>query len=179
MVRDDQHGSHFDPRTVELKFALQGANGIFMPLVLDLEASHIHWLDVYGRGGFEMNNVETSKKAICTICPGLMAYFASGVRSSIFDIGMLHAAARCQRITIRGTATKTIVRRDGESAGSFYRRIIDGAPDESHSSAPFHVDEPTLALLFRGDVDLPDGSAVYSLFHERTRRTMEASDLLA
>lgn len=179
MMRDDPNGSHFDPRTVELKFALQGANGIFMPLVLDLEASHIHWLDVYGRGGFEMNNVETSKKAICTICPGLMGYFASGVRASIFDVGLLHAAARCQRVTVRGTVTRTTVRQDGEGAGSFYRRIVDGAPDESLSGPPLLVYGPALALLFRGDVDLPDGSAVYSLFHERTRRTMEASDLLA
>ena len=35
MLRDDPEGRHFDPRTVALKFALGGENGVFLPLVLD------------------------------------------------------------------------------------------------------------------------------------------------
>jgi hypothetical protein len=31
MLRDDPDAEHFDPRTVELKFALDGENGIFLP----------------------------------------------------------------------------------------------------------------------------------------------------
>ena len=36
MLRDDRLGSHFDPRTVKLKFSLDGPNGVFTPLILDL-----------------------------------------------------------------------------------------------------------------------------------------------
>lgn len=175
MVRDDAHGSHFDPRTVELKFALQGANGIFMPLVLDLEAGRLHWLDVYGRGGFEMNNVATSKQAITTICPGLMGYFASGVRASVYDIGLLHAAARCQQVNICGPTPRTVRRQPGEDAAAFHQRIVAGACDAGADIGT----APVLALLLRSDYDLPAGSAVYALFEERQRRTLEASDLLA
>lgn len=50
MLRDDQGGQHFDPRTVELKFNVGGENGIFLPLVLDLRESTLHWLDVQVRG---------------------------------------------------------------------------------------------------------------------------------
>src|SRR5262249_3907823 len=69
MRRDDAEGAHFDPRTVHLRFALSGENGIFMPLVLDLREGELHWLDVYSKGQLVFNNVATSNKAITKICP--------------------------------------------------------------------------------------------------------------
>src|SRR5206468_2170242 len=74
MLRDDPAGKHFDPRTVELKFNVIGENGVFLPLVLDVREGILHWLDVQAKGQFEMNNVETSKKAIAKLCPELMTY---------------------------------------------------------------------------------------------------------
>jgi hypothetical protein len=35
-----------------------------------------------------------------------------------------------------------------------------------------------MALLFRGDVDLPEGSAAYALIRERVTPSLAASDLL-
>ena len=61
MVRDDDEGAHFDPRTVALKFALQGQNGVFLPMVVDIQEARIHWLDVYSTGHFELNNVEKAR----------------------------------------------------------------------------------------------------------------------
>lgn len=46
MLHDDPAAARFDPRTVELKFALEGENGVFQPLVLDLRDGELHWLDV-------------------------------------------------------------------------------------------------------------------------------------
>ena len=82
-----------------------------MPLVLDLRERVLHWLDVQSKGQFEMNNVETSKAAIERICPELMAYFASGVRPSMYDLALLHAAARCDRVIVRGAGVKCFARR--------------------------------------------------------------------
>src|SRR5262245_21686636 len=103
MLRDDPGGSHFDPRTVAWRFTLQGQNGVFMPLVFDLQENLVHWLDVQAKGQFEMNNVETSRRAIVQICPQLISYFRSGVRPSMWDLGLLHAAARSREVTIQNS----------------------------------------------------------------------------
>lgn len=178
MLRDDRLGSHFDPRTVKLKFALDGANGVFMPLVLDLRQNMLHWLDVQSRGRLEMNNVATSQSAIASVCPNLIEYFESGVRPSLHDLGMLHAAARCQRVTMRGLDLKRYIRRNDESPKQFYARLVAGVPDNG-PLVPVADGAPILAFLYQGDVDLPEGSASYALFRECTRATMAASDLLS
>jgi len=179
MLRDDPGGSHFDPRTVQLKFALSGEHGVFLPLVFDLHDSLIHWLDVHARGQFEMNNVESSKAAIAKICPELMAYFGSGVRPSMFDLALLHAAARCRRVTLRGQELTQFSRRAGESVEEFFRRLMNAGSDGLLSGTLATDETPTLALLYRGDVDLPDGSTSYALFRERVSPSLAASDLLS
>jgi hypothetical protein len=188
MLRDDAMGHHFDPRTVTLKFALQGEHGVYLPLVLDLRDGRVHWLDVHNKGGFA-NNVAKSKKAIAKICPELMTYFASGVRPSVLDLALLHAAARCKRVFLRGVpsaprsyagdgpAMRLFVRRPGEDAPAFHERLVRGDADEPRAR-PLRADgPPALALLFRGDLALPAGSAVYALFREQTTPTLAASDL--
>jgi hypothetical protein len=178
MFRDDPDGWIFDPRTVEHRFALDGENGIFLPLVLDLRESVLHWLDVQAKGQFEMNNVETSKAAIAKICPELMTYFGSGVRASMFDLFLLHAAARCQRVVVRGSEQKLFVRRPNEDASAFHARLVSGAEDEIGSLRKEHG-APVLAALFRGDVDVPPKSTVYALFRDKVAPTLAASDLLS
>jgi len=106
-----------------------------------------------------------------------MRYFASGVRSSIHDIALLHAAARCQRVVIRGATTRTVQRQPGDDAGAFLQRIVGADADRIDAAHAIAGDAPMLAVLFRGDRDRPTGSAVYTLFQQRTRRTLEAGDL--
>jgi hypothetical protein len=177
MLRDDRLGKHFDPRTVKLKFALDGPNGVFTPLVLDLRESTLHWLDVQSKGQLAMNNVATSQAAITTICPNLMTYFASGTRPSMYDLALLHAAARCKRVTVRGTDLRQFPRGRDESPIEFYDRLVAGTPDE-RPGAVVSPKEPILAILYQGNVELPDGSCCYSLFREQTVTTISASDLL-
>jgi hypothetical protein len=38
---------------------------------------------------------------------------------------------------------------------------------------------PILAMLYRGDIDLPEGSTAYALFRERITPSLAASDLLS
>jgi hypothetical protein len=182
MLRDDAMGEHFDPRTVALKFALDGENGVFVPLVLDLHDDVLHWLDVHAKGRLDMNNVATSNAAITKMAPELMTYFASGVRASMFELGLFHLAARCKRVVVRGGASSPFseyVRRPGEDAVAFHRRLVCGEADEPRAQPPRADAAPVLALLHRGDVDLPRGSRVYALFRERVTPSIAASDLLS
>ncbi len=178
MLRDDLSGWHFDPRTVELKFALDGENGVFLPLVLDIREEVLHWLDVHAKGKIEMNNVETSKSAIAKICPEQMAYFASGVRPSMFDLALLHAASRCKRVFIRGQTTRCFERQPGESLEAFHARLVRGEPDEPGTQPPGQAG-PLMAILYRGDSELPKGSVAYALFRQQMVTTLAASDLLS
>lgn len=187
MLRDDLGGAHFDPRTVELKFSLAGANGVFLPLVLDLRESTLHWLDVYSQGQLAFNNVATSTGAITRICPEMIAYFASGIRPSMLDLGLYHAAARARRVYMRAEAeregapgpVRLFVRGPGEGVGAFHRRLVRGEADEPRARPPRADGPPLLALLHRGDIDLPEGSTAYALFRERVTPSLAAADLLS
>lgn len=177
MIRDDDGGQHFDPRTVKQKFALAGENGTFIPLVLDLEDQCMHWLDVQAEGRLQMNNVATSNSDITKICPAFISYFRSGARLSVYELGLLHAAARCKKVTIRGAITRSLMRGDDESSMSFLGRLRSC---ESGANEQVEVDgKPLLGVLFHGDLDLPVASSVYALYSETTRSTLSASDLLA
>ncbi|HUQ04828.1 MAG TPA: MXAN_6230/SCO0854 family RING domain-containing protein [Kofleriaceae bacterium] len=181
MLRDDLGGLHFDPRTVELSFELAGDNGVFAPLALDLADGTMHWLDVYARGELEMNNVATSKKDLSRICPEMIEYFGSGVRSSMYDLALLHAAARGQRVWLRDASggVRLVRRGAGEDASAFLARLR-----RDDAGEPARLDDalaggPVLAALLRGDVDLPAESVAYALFRERVTAPIAAADLLA
>jgi len=178
MLRDDPEGRHFDPRTVALKFSLAGENGVFMPLVLDVRENVLHWLDVQSKGQLAFNNVASSNQAITKICPELMTYFGSGARPSMADLALLHAAARCGTVLVRGRSVDRYTRRAGEDASAFHARLRRREPDAR--GVPVTLGSaPVLAALFKGDVELPDGSATYALFREQVIPSLAASDLLS
>lgn len=179
MLREDDKGRQFDPRTVELRFNLQGERGIYLPLVFDLGENRLHWLDVYSKGDFRFNNVETSNADIQKICPELMEYFGSGIRISMYELALLHAAARGKRVFLRGDEMDVFLRHDGESAGEFLGRLLTGTPDTNETALPRSDGAPVFAALYKGDIDLPEGSNCYALFAEKTARTISASDLIS
>jgi hypothetical protein len=179
MLRDDPEGHHFDPRTVALRFALQGANGVYMPLCFDLECDRMHWLDVYSTGELAMNNVASSNADITRICPDMIGYFDSGIRLDMRALALLHAAARCERVILRGFEGRVAVieRREAEDAEAFLARLQAVAPGARTQPLPELGDAPVLALLHRGDVQLPEHSRVYALLREQLHPNLEASDL--
>lgn len=185
MLRDDVDGHVFDPRTVTLRFDLQGENGIFTPLSLDLEDGTMHWLDVYSKGEMAFNNVASSNRAIQRVCPETIDYFASGVRLDMYRLGLLHAAARSAQVVIRGEdgSLRRFERSEGETAGAFLARLREGSAGvelEPQGLAELLGEEPCLALLLRGDLptELPEGSQVYALFREALTPKLAAADLL-
>jgi hypothetical protein len=184
MLRDDLGGLHFDPRTVELKFQLAGDNGMFAPLVIDLDTGALHWLDVYAKGELQFNNVETSKDDLNRVCPEMIEYFGSGVRPSMYDLALLHAAARARRVWLRAHDGSVVLHRraPAEDAATFLARLRSrdaGEPADLANLLHGLDDGPIFAALFRGDIDLPAGSVVYALFRERVTAPIAAADLLA
>ena len=177
MLRDDPDGLHFDPRTVELKFALAGAHGIYMPLVLDLERDLLHWLDVYSKGELALNNAATSNRAITTVCPEMIAYFGAGSRLSMLELALLHAAARGTEVLLRGpTGTERFARGDEESPADFLARLR--RHEGGTTIEPSLGGAPVFAALYRGELELPAGSRAYALFRERLASPIAASELI-
>lgn len=148
-----------------------------MPLVLDLRHGALHWLDIQSKGNFQMNNVENSNADISRICPEVIDYFDADLRPAMLDLGLLHLAARCNRVVIRGEQSEAFTRGPDESIEAFHTRLTDrlGARAEDRTVGP----APVLALLQHGDLSLPEGSEIYALFREQVTPTMSASDLLS
>lgn len=181
MMRDDAHGAHFDPRTVTLKFALQGDNGVFLPMVFDVDDGTIHWLDVYSTGRIVFNNVATSNADVARIGPTMMKYFATGVRANMRDLALLHAAARGKRVHLRAEsgATRSLVRGDDETPSAFFARLRTEDGASRTGALTLHGEGPAFAALYKGDLALPDKSVCYALFRESLTDVIAASDLIA
>jgi hypothetical protein len=71
------------------------------------------------------------------------------------------------------------VRCPAETVAAFHRRLVRGEADEPRSRLPASDGPPMLAALFRGDVDLPDGSLGCALCRDRVPAELVASDLLS
>lgn len=175
MLRDDAGGQHFDPRTVEHRFALAGENGTYVPLAIDLENGTLHWIDTYAKGQLAFNNVANANRDIQRLCPERIAYFGSGIRMSMRELSLLHAAARARRVILRGRTCRAYERRDGETAAAFLARL-GGTPDAEVDATSL---APQFAALFRDDLELPPGATCYALFRERGTPTIAAADLIA
>lgn len=179
MLREDLGGAHFDARTVELAFDLQGENGMYLPLVVDLDHQRLHWLDMYASGQFAFNNVATSNRDIARIGPAMIDYFAGGERPSMRDLALLHAAARAERVFVRypDGSIGTLARQPGEPAAGFLARLRRNERERTLPALPA-LTFPALAVVLRGDLALPPGSTAFALIRDQLTSTIAASDLL-
>ena len=178
MLRDEPWGAFFDPRTVTLKFAIDGDNGVFLPLIVDLKASRLFWLDASHEGEIAFNNVANSSAAVERISKACQGYFGHGVRPSMLRLATLHAAARCDTVFVRDELLMRFTRHPGETPYALFKRIERKEPDDLVQALPA-LTAPTFAALLQGDIPLPEGSEVYALFREGVTRPLAASDLLS
>jgi hypothetical protein len=190
MLRDSLDGSTFDPRTVTHAFALDGDNGVYMPLVVDLKTGNLHWLDCYSKGEFEHNNVATSNRSVGHIVPAMLAYFASGTRPNMRDLVLWHAAARAANVTLRSNRVTNSTQAEPQQARTFRRTKNESAIQFLHrirsESGAIATDDglvegPILVAGIAGTaIDLAAGSVVYEVFRQQVTATMaSASDFLA
>lgn len=182
MIRDQAEGPHFEPQAVALKFTVSGANGVFVPFFVDLRERMLHWVDIQARGELAMNNVASSERDLVRLCRSTSTYFGSGVRPSMYELALFHAAARCQLVHLRGEDGKarTLERGAGETTASFFRRLLvesEAAEGGGDSNSPnLADDEPVLAFLYHGNLALPEKSLQYVLFPEKARSNTAGAD---
>lgn len=183
MMRDDVHGQVYDPRTVEFKFSLKGESGVFVPMVVDLETGMMHWVDLYKSGRSSFNTVHSEDgDSLPQVCREMMEYFGSGVRISMLQLALLHAAARCKFVCLRnedGFTCDMYTRYTGESVPSFYGRLVRGECNSAAMPLPQQFEGATFACLLKGDMKLPEGSQAYALHREQLTSVIAAADLLS
>jgi hypothetical protein len=95
------------------------------------------------------------------------------------DLALLHAAARADRVYLRGPEGLRRHDRDGDDPVAFLARL---RVDEGATAAVESLGtggRTVYAALHTGDVDLPEGTTRYCLFPERVSGTVAASDLLS
>jgi hypothetical protein len=191
MVRDLPGGAGpvFEPRSVEQRFDLTGGERACVPLVVDLRARTMRWLDVTKGVTGSQHSVWRHSTALAAQGRSLTGLFASGARVSLGELARLRAAARASRVVLRreGAACEVYVRRDGEDVSVFAARI--GSPDtdmepdaDSGRGAKRRTSGAGLAFLLRGDVELADGCEVFALYPQRLDasrvRLLSASDVV-
>ncbi|MDQ0939845.1 MXAN_6230/SCO0854 family RING domain-containing protein [Streptomyces sp. V1I1] len=171
MLRDQpgNRGPVFDPRSVEQRFDLTGSSRACVPLLIDVQARTMRWLDVVKGVTGTHHAVWRHADALATLAHRLTDLFASGSRVGLGELAVWQAAARAATVVVRHTDGSRSVyrRRDGEDVADFAARI--GSPDtDAHAGEGDDGDGPSagprLAYLLRGDLELPDGSEVFALY---------------
>lgn len=194
MLRSDAAGPHFHPRTVEHRFDLHSQSQIALPLMLDLRAGTMRWLDMSAAATGTDLNLFRYEERLANLARALDALFGSGSRVRVFELATRHAAGRTRTVTVRGLdgTLHAFHRGEQESVGEFAARLLS-AKSDSRSSATEPLDGedgsaqqpagPGLYLLGRCDLDIPDHSTVYALYPGRLDpaavSTLTAADLLS
>ncbi|MFD7897859.1 MXAN_6230/SCO0854 family RING domain-containing protein [Streptomyces sp. NPDC059743] len=184
MVRNEPpgHGKIFDPRTVEQRFDLTGTSRACVPLLVDIPARTMRWLDVVQGVSGTNHAVHRHVDRLALLGRSLNDLFASGARVGLGELAVWQAAARATTVVVRHTdgSASTYRRREGEDGPAFAARI--GSPDQDPVNVQdrdrdenqgqdqdqdrnqgLDLAEAELAFLVRGDIALAGGSQVYAL----------------
>lgn len=169
MPRPASDGPHFDAAAVEQRFDLQGNAKISVPLLIDLEAGAMRWIDVKIPPEGPFHSVRRARGALANLGKDTSRYFGTGARPTLWELATLHAAARCRTVYVRRREGPVSVyqRESGEPVASFLRRVrslteTDTAPGLRLGTTP---------ALFAGlgdDAALPPGSEGYALRFRHT-----------
>jgi hypothetical protein len=160
----DQRGEIFDARTVEQRFDLVGDAKLAIPMIVDLEAGLMRWVDISPSAGDDLHSVYRHKGKIAHMCCDLHDYFSAGARPTLYEVAALHAGARAPEVQVRDRDGGVLVftRADGESVDAFTARLLAGEGARASDQVSLNGGTAFAALL-NGDLVLPDGSSVYAL----------------
>ncbi|OEV09238.1 MXAN_6230/SCO0854 family RING domain-containing protein [Streptomyces nanshensis] len=163
MVRDEPgvNGPVFDARQVEQRFDLTSPAKACLPMVIDVQARTMRWLDIVQGVTGTHHAVHRHGDSMAALGRHLTALFSSGARVGLGELATWQAAARATNVVVRHLdgSTTSYGRRVGEDVAAFAARI--GTMDDDATEAD--PSRATLAYLMRGDVELPAGSEVYAL----------------
>ena len=184
MVRDGKSGPHFDARTVEQRFDLQGSAQISVPLVIDLEARKLRWVDVKLSPDDGFHSVRRSRGELAHFGKDAMAYFGTGARPTLWELACLHAAARTRTVHVRRRDghVAVLTRAPDEDAGRFLRRLR--RLEEAREVPRLELGTaPTFFAGLSDEPSLPAGSEGYALRFRHTEadqvKRLAAGDLVS
>jgi hypothetical protein len=160
-----QGDAPFDPRAVAQRFDLHGSSVITVPLVIDLEARRLRWLDVHITGRGALHQVGGYRAALAHIGRDFTDLAAAGARPTLWDLAAIHAVARANIVYVRerGGAIAAYRRRDKEQALARLARLHAGDDPDGMLDALPPANAPTWFALLRDDVVLPPASSGYVL----------------
>lgn len=175
------NGEPFDPRAVAQRFDLQGSSAITVPLVIDLAARRMRWLDVHITGRAALHQVGGYRAALAHIARDFADLAATGARPTLWDVAAIHAVARANIVYVRERSGAIAVyrRRDKEQAlGRLARLHAGDDPDGVLDELP-PANAPTWFALLRDDIALPAGSSGYVLDPRTLREGPDGVDRLS
>ncbi|MFC1436747.1 MXAN_6230/SCO0854 family RING domain-containing protein [Streptacidiphilus sp. N1-10] len=162
MVRDrpGQEGPVFDPRSVEQRFDLTSRARAAVPLIVDVYARTLRWLDVVHGVTGTNHSVARHVSELGVLGSALTDLYTSGARVGLGELATWQAAGRARTVIVRhaDATTSTYHRRTLEDTYAFAARL--GTPDTDPANDQPH---PELAYLLRGDIALAPGSETYAL----------------
>ena len=184
MVREGSAGRHFDARTVEQRFDLQGSAKISVPLVIDLAERRMRWVDVKVPSEDVFHSVRRARGDLAHFGQDTMAYFGTGARPTLWELACLHAAARTRTVYVRRRTGGVVVltRAPEESTGHFLQRLRR-LEDVREVSRLALGTAPTFFAGLSDEPSLPEGSEGYALRFRHTDagqvKRLAAGDLVA
>ena len=153
------------PGTALHRFDLRVASAICVPLVIDLAARRLRWLDIRVPGHSALHQAGGYRAALAHLGRDFADLASSGGRPTLWDLAAIHAIARANVVYVRERAGTIAVyrRRDPEQALGRLARIHAGDdPDGLLDEIP-SANAPTWFAVMRDDLSLPDGSTGYVL----------------
>lgn len=133
------HDASYDPRTVRQRFDLTGESRAYLPMVVDLGARRALWADVHLPPSGSHQSVDASGgERLAAAAEDVCAHFASGTRTTLWDLTVWRAAARAREVAVIRRAEESSATdevwlywaADGESAAAFAARIGALEPPE-------------------------------------------------
>lgn len=111
-------GEAFQADRVAQRFELQGRSRALVPMVVDLETQTLLWADLNLSTSGYAHSIASNRKALGRLGADVWDYFTAGDRTTVFDLVVLHAAARASALEV--------VLTDGRRIGV----PLDGAPNQ-------------------------------------------------
>ncbi|MEH1017767.1 MXAN_6230/SCO0854 family RING domain-containing protein [Micromonospora sp. CPCC 206060] len=164
MADPGRSGAPFEPKAVEQRFDLTGRVRVATPLVVDLRAGVLRWVDAALGGTGGEHSVARYSRTLGRLTAAVDGYFAAGRRVGLWEVACWHAVMRAGTILVRhGDGAVSGYRRgDDEPEAAFAARVAALGPAD-----PVPVDglpRPGFAAVIRGDVPVAPGAQVYALY---------------
>ena len=169
-VGDPGAGEVFRAGEVEQRFDLTGRGRACVPMVLDLEAATMRWVDL-AKGVTGTNHaVHRYVNDLGELGQGVSDLFGAGSRVSLGEVGLWHAAGRARSVVLRrgDGSCALFTRGSDESVAMFAARLVDGRDEVADQVGDGALASGAdLAFLHRGDVAVAENAAVYALHPDR------------